>query len=287
MTNETGTDTPEVEVIDEPVIENGTLEAERDFLLRSLDDLETERAAGNLDDTQYRLLHDDYTARAAAVLRSLESGADARPAQVKPPVRKRFLVACALVGFAMVAGAILASQLGERSPGQTATGNQQIGDQAEAAAKRLAQLRRDVAQNPQEPGAHLQLGQELLTAGNISEAIQEFDTAAKLDPTDAEASAYGGWVVFLASRAAADSTDPETTADLLEGAMRRLDAAVAADPDYPDAHFFRGMVLLRGRNDPAGAVPEFERYVALVPHGPQTGQVKQLLEAARSQLSGK
>ncbi len=38
-------------------------EEERDFLLRSLDDLESERAAGNIDDETYQRLHDDYTAR--------------------------------------------------------------------------------------------------------------------------------------------------------------------------------------------------------------------------------
>ena len=48
-------------------LDREALEAERDFLLRSLDDLEAERAAGNVDDDTYRTLHDDYTARAAAV----------------------------------------------------------------------------------------------------------------------------------------------------------------------------------------------------------------------------
>jgi hypothetical protein len=33
------------------------LEAEREFLLRSLDDLESEREAGNIDDETYRSLH--------------------------------------------------------------------------------------------------------------------------------------------------------------------------------------------------------------------------------------
>ena len=46
--------------------DQGELERERDFLLKSLDDLETERAAGNIDDASYAELHDDYTARAAA-----------------------------------------------------------------------------------------------------------------------------------------------------------------------------------------------------------------------------
>ena len=42
------------------------LEEEREFLLRSLRDLEREREAGDIDDDDYRTLHDDYTARAAS-----------------------------------------------------------------------------------------------------------------------------------------------------------------------------------------------------------------------------
>jgi hypothetical protein len=65
------------------------LEEERDFLLRSLDQLEAERDAGELDEDDYRSLKDGYTARAAEVLRALDEdravredafrGARARP----------------------------------------------------------------------------------------------------------------------------------------------------------------------------------------------------------------
>ena len=37
-----------------------------EFLLQSLRDLEREREAGDIDDDDYRALHDDYTVRAAA-----------------------------------------------------------------------------------------------------------------------------------------------------------------------------------------------------------------------------
>ena len=50
------------------------LEEQRDFLLGSLDDLERERAAGDIDEADYEALRDDYTARAAAVLRALDDG---------------------------------------------------------------------------------------------------------------------------------------------------------------------------------------------------------------------
>ena len=41
--------------------ERAGLETERDFLLRSLDDLEEERAVADVDDGTYQSLHDDYT----------------------------------------------------------------------------------------------------------------------------------------------------------------------------------------------------------------------------------
>ena len=61
------------------------LEEERAFLLRSLDDLDRERDAGDLDEHDYVELRDGYTARAAAVLRELE----ARPGGAAGPRLRR------------------------------------------------------------------------------------------------------------------------------------------------------------------------------------------------------
>ena len=47
------------------------LEEERDFLFRSLRDLDAERTAGDIDDEDYQSLRDDYTVRAAEVVRRL------------------------------------------------------------------------------------------------------------------------------------------------------------------------------------------------------------------------
>ena len=52
------------------------LEDERSFLLDSLEDLERERAAGDLSDADYEVLRDRYTRRAAEVLRALDGDVD-------------------------------------------------------------------------------------------------------------------------------------------------------------------------------------------------------------------
>jgi hypothetical protein len=111
--------------------------------------------------------------------------------------------------------------------------------------------------------------------------VKEYITSAKLDPKNPEANAYAGWVSFLAAQST--NATPSTAAELTDRALARLDAAVAVADDYPDAHFFRGMVQLRGKSNPKAAVPDFERYLVLVPDGPLNNQVKQLLDQARQQ----
>jgi len=271
-----------------------SLESERDFLLRSIRDLDVERDAGNLDDERYQALKDDYTARAAAVLRSIEEGGGARPAA--PPVarKRKLLTGGGVLAFVLVAALALAAAAGKRHDGQSITGNAQSsqappgtgsgGGQNPAAAAapdpaRRAALERQVKEHPDDAASHLVFARYLLEVGEPAEAVKEYVATARLDPKHAEANAYAGWMLFQVAQS--PNGDPKTVTELMEGALTRLDAAVAASEAYPDAHFFRGMVQLRGKNNPKAAVPDFERYLALVPNGPLNDQVKNLLDQAR------
>ena len=266
-----------------------SLESERDFLLRSIADLETEREAGNLDDERYRALKDDYTARAAAVLRSIEEGQDAVQAVAPVPRKRKLFTGGAVLAFVLVAALALAAASGKRREGQTATGNAQ-GNRTEAtqpAGDRKAALERQIAEHPDDPAAHLVYARFLLETSDPNsgaawpppDAIKAYLKAAQLDPNNPEANAYAGWTLYLATQNS--EADPKTVGELIDRALVRLDAAVAANDSYPDGHFFRAMVQLRGKNNPKAAIPDFERYLVLVPEGQLNGQVKQLLDQAR------
>jgi len=250
-----------------------SLESERDFLLRSLKDLESEREAGNLDDDRYQALKDDYTARAAAVLRSIEEGRDAVAA--RPPIgrKRKLLTGGAVLAFVLVAALALAAAAGKRHDGQTLTGNAQSGDTRKAA------LEQQVKDHPDDPTAHLVYARYLLEVQDWPEAVKQYLTAAKLDPRNPEANAYAGWMLFQV----ATNAEPTQKGELTSGALDRLDAAVAASDSYADAFFFRGMVKFRGIGDAKGAVPDFERFLALVPDGPLNENVKAVLDQARQQ----
>lgn len=241
------------------------LAAERDFLLRSLADLDAEHAAGELSDDRYGELHDRYTVQAATVLRALERherherqgtatpGADPRR-RARRRVAAGVLVAAILAG----GGALLVAAARDRQPGQTITGNAQL------ATADLEALARTARQRPDDAGAQLEYGSALLEARRFVDALRAFDTAARLDPTNPMPKAYGGWIVFIAG--------------LTNEALTRLDAAVSADPSYPDARFFRGMVLLRGRRDETAALADLREYLRLAPDGPERAQVQELVD---------
>lgn len=237
-----------------------TLHAERDFLLRSIADLESEHATGELSDARYEALLDGYTVQAATAMRAIErlggAGELVEAGGRRRGRRTPAIVASVLVLF-VIGGGLLVRSLGDRQPGQTITGNaQSVGPDLDA----VARAARD---QPDDAGTQLDYAQALLQAGQALDALKAFDAAARLDPRNPEPQAYAGWIVFLAG--------------LTDDALPRLDAAVAVDPAYPDARFLRGMVLLRGRGDAAGALVELREFVRLATPGPERDQVQALI----------
>lgn len=77
--------------------------------------------------------------------------------------------------------------------------------------------------------------QRLFGEGDMEAAIAAYDEALELQPSNAEALTYRGW---LASRSGGD----------LAEAARYLDDAIAVDPGYADARLFRAIVALESQD---------------------------------------
>jgi cytochrome c-type biogenesis protein CcmH/NrfG len=249
------------------VTDRDALEEERHFLLRSLDDLDTERADGNVDDETYARLHADYTARAARVIHQLDGEQVAPMAEAATvSARRRVLTIAGIVGFAVVAGVALAYGLGARLPGQTITGNQAASSSQTSAKDDVARLRAQVKAAPDNVAGRLALAQAMMGTQDTTGALAQFQAAARLDPTNPQPFAYSGWLIRL-------SGYPDQGLTL-------LDKAIALDPTYPDARFFKGVILFRDKNQPDAAIPEFQQYLVAAPNSPLAPQVRQLLAQA-------
>ena len=216
------------------------LEEERDFLLRSLQDLEREHAAGDVDDADFEELKDDYTARAAAAIRAVED----RNATVKAlrPQRdwKRTALALVVVGFVAVgAGWVVFRNAGTRAPGQGLTG-----EARQDSANLILQAQGLTGQAQ----ASLQAGDSAKALKQFENAVQAYDKALQLSPTNVEAMTYRGWVMHTIAL----SSEPSVGAQFDVKAREYLNEAIATDPTYSDARVFRA-ILQRNAGEWAAA----------------------------------
>lgn len=256
------------------------LEAERDFLLRSLDDLESERGAGNIDDETYRTLHEDYTARAAEVIRSLRD--DTEPVRVevgRASRRTKIIAIVCIVAFVGVTGYGLTRALSPRSPGDTITGNSDSATSGQSDEEILADLEQAAADAPDSYEARIAYARMLL-GFDLAQALREFDAAAQLDPSQPEPLTYIGWINALAARALDPGPDRDA---LIARAQESLDQAVALDPNFQDAYVYRALLHSTVLNDPAAAIPDFQEFLRLAPADhPMRGLVEGALADAET-----
>jgi tetratricopeptide (TPR) repeat protein len=239
-----------------------SLEAEREFLIRSLDDLDAERAAGNIDDATYDELHADYTARAARVLRQLRDGVDlAEPEPAAPRAKgaRRWAPLALIAVFAISLALLLAQSVGNRGPDGTLTGNNP--GSTVAASQKGSALQKAVDANPNDYDARIAYARFLLNT-DLEQAVVQYDAAAKLAPKQPEPLAYGGWIRGLV----AGQLEPGSDRTLLTGAaLDKFAKAIEVAPKYEDTYVFRGITKMRVVGDVQGAIPDFQRFLQLAP----------------------
>ena len=229
------------------------LEDERDLLLRELDDIDSQHRSGEIGDDQHRSLSAEITHRAADALRGVDRSRPVRYLGRRRPVR-RIVVIVGCGAVALAAGGLLVGQVAPRVPPAPPT------EMVNGMTARVARLAEAVADRPDDVETRLALARLLMQAQDLVAALEQFDAVVERDPEHVEALAYGGWIAELTAAG---------------GAGERLDAAVTADPGYPDAHALRGLYLMR-RERHTEAIAEFDAYLQLAPAGPLAPQVEQV-----------
>lgn len=241
--------------------ELAALEDQRDFLLASLRDLEREHDAGDLDDHDFQTLRDDYTARAAEVLRAIEGRRAALDAAHAPlSWRKRLLALAGVAAFALVAGFVVAGAIGARGEGDTLSG----GVTTKSTPSQRAQ--RCVPEIQSDPVGALACFKEVLDD----------------DPRNPVALTFTGWTLELnAGRLPTDEAER-----LQATALGYIERAIEADPNYSNARAFRAVMAFR-RGEYQQAKTYLEEFRANDPSADAQAVIKQMdldgqIEAALS-----
>lgn len=200
------------------------LEEERDFLLRSLADLDRELAAGDIDEADHRTLTADYTTRTAEVLRAIDEGRAAL-AEGPPPTSlgRRLLVVGGVVAVAVLAGVLVSQASGSRgSAGLT-------GLDVAAVSSRVE----DCLASEQ--------------AGDQDEAFDCYSEVLESLPGNVQALTFRGWLQVREFE--------------VEDGLADLDSAIQLDPDATSPYVFRASGRSRS-GDAAGAVADLASFYA-------------------------
>ena len=263
---------------------------ERDYLLRSIEDLEREHAAGDIDDADYRNLRAGYVERAAAAIRALET-LEAVPAPDDAGAARRAAPQGASSQGASSQGAESLGAAGRSRAGRMRTFRRWLGRRrtrrvlvsvgivsalglVTVAAARAAGIRLpgEYASGSVTLTSAAQVRQELdqaallATDGRIRAAISVYDTVLAAVPDQAEALAYKGWLVRLAG-VSARSALAVADGDAILAKVARV------APGYAEGRAFDGIALLEDENDVAGAAAQFSAMRADRPTATLQGSV--------------
>lgn len=231
---------------------------ERDFLLASLDDLDREHDAGDLDDEDYRALKDDYTVRAAAVVRALDRHESAALAADADRVGgdgsgggriRSVAIGALVVVFAVAAGVVIAQNFGTRAPGESV-----VSDGVTSDREKVSQAQQLEASG--EPDA-------------LARAARLYDEVLADDPQNVDALTYKGWLLVRAG--------------IAEG-VDLLDQAIALRPGFAPPHVFKA-VALRNQGRPEEALAELDA-VDLTQLSAFAGLVTNLRQELEAQIAG-
>jgi tetratricopeptide (TPR) repeat protein len=244
--------------------------------LRALRELRFEHEAGHVSDDDYAELTARYEAEAARVLTELDQLGPAAPGVVAGPAPRvargwRHPVvmtagALALLAFGVALGAGISRHT---SPDPTA-GLPMPG------SRPLATLEPAPGASPGQPGAvspeilqgMLRAARNSLVEGRYGEAIAAYQAVLKREPRNVDAMTHLGLIVAIGGHA--------------DAALEAFDRALAIDPDYGPALLYRGQVLYERKQDAAGAIRSWERFLKVVPAGEDHERVKQLIAEAKT-----
>jgi cytochrome c-type biogenesis protein CcmH len=286
-----------------PLAAPGALElrARKATLQASLEELESEFAAGRLAAPDLAILKQRDEAELAAVSEALKRLKKELPDAAKAPVEAtaarpspaglarlwpaRVGWGVGLLGFALILVLSLRGSVAARPEGGTITGtafasappvDMEIQKTGPLDSLRISQLEARVRGDSTNIPALIELGHLYLAQGLFAKAVVVDTIAMRLAP-DAEgtAGAFADIGMILWSLGQTD------------GALKSLDKAVFLHPDLPDALLYRGIILFAGVKDMRGAAQAFERYLAVATPDANTGRVRAMLDAARQASAGR
>jgi tetratricopeptide (TPR) repeat protein len=262
---------------------------EKAAVYRTLKELAFDHESGYVSDDDYHASRERHEARAAEIVHALdalpEAPGEARssaPPSTGPgeagrrPARMTIALAGGVVLLlaAGVAAGLLASR--SRAPGPArarvplpaVSEREDVPPTAPPAPVAADPSPRAAPPSKRELAVMLQAANQQLNQGRYKEALAGYQAVLREEPGNVDALTRVGLLLAIGGHP--------------DSALERFDQIITAHPDHALAYFYRGQVLFRARQDYAGAIRDWERYLELVPSGSEHDTVAGFLQEARN-----
>ncbi|MHB0884898.1 MAG: tetratricopeptide repeat protein [Bacillota bacterium] len=134
-------------------------------------------------------------------------------------------------------------------------------------SSQLIALEARVAKNPNDAQALYDLADAVNNQGDYAKAVGYYERALALRPNDLNIMTDLGTAYYY-------SGDPDKGLDTYAKVLK-------VDPKFQNALYNKGVVLLYGKKDKAGAAAAIQAYLAAYPSGDQADQARKLLEQTK------
>ncbi|MCC6543912.1 MAG: tetratricopeptide repeat protein [Nitrospirae bacterium] len=228
------------------------LETEKQNILESLTDLESDRQGGKLTQADYERLKDIDEHRLAGILDMIDSAAAAAKISARHQTgtgsteqAPRFRT-MNIAGFLLLTALVIGGSSGiyyyqnvkTQNQNQEAMMENQGDPSMDGAANPLemvAQLERKLRQNPDDLQGQIMAGRSYMTIDRPEDARKAWNKVIELDPANVEAHYSLGYLLIQT----ADAGTPQN----FEKAIGHLDAALLLSPGLPAALYYKGLAL--------------------------------------------
>ena len=220
--------------------ESPDLEIEKQDILTSLRDMESDLQGGTLSQTDYERLKDIDEHRLAGILDRIDTAAAATKentgnqtmADTREPAHRFrtmnmagfFLLTILIAGGASGVYYYQNVRLQEHNP-----------EPAPNPIEMVARLERKLRENPNDLQGQIMAARSYMTIQRTEDARNAWNKVVELDPSNVEAQYSLGYLMIET----ADSGDPRS----FEQAIRHLDAAILLSPGLPAALYYKGVAL--------------------------------------------
>ena len=130
------------------------------------------------------------------------------------------------------------------------------------------QFKKTAQREPKNAQAWINLGNILMDAQRFGDAVDAYEKALALDPKNVPVLVDQGTCYRGIGR--------------FDKAVEQYRKALRIDPSFPNGHRNLGVVLGFDMNRKAEAIKEFDRYLELVPTGPDADSARKALQALES-----